>query len=81
MVKLRQTPIDESQLLLLVIDHYVVWLHVPVHDPVRVRIVQRLEKLEDVIPVSQSGLKKDGCISEFGKTTGLQGVEPNNSTK
>lgn len=49
-VELRQPPVDQPELLLLVVDHDVVRLHVSVHDPVRVRVVQRLEQLEDVIP-------------------------------
>mmetsp|Transcript_12929 Transcript_12929/g.36903 ORF Transcript_12929/g.36903 Transcript_12929/m.36903 type:complete len:382 (-) Transcript_12929:17-1162(-) len=59
-VELRQTPVDEAELPLLVVDHDVVGLHVAVHDAVGVAIIQRLEQLEDVVPdvvVRQGGVQ------------------------
>mmetsp|Transcript_30918 Transcript_30918/g.52835 ORF Transcript_30918/g.52835 Transcript_30918/m.52835 type:complete len:331 (+) Transcript_30918:505-1497(+) len=50
MVKFRQPPIDEPQLSLLVIDHDIVRLHVPVHDSIGMTVIERLEQFEDVIP-------------------------------
>ena len=49
-VELRQTPVDEAELPLLVVDHHVVRLDVAVHHAVGVAVVQRLEQLEDVVP-------------------------------
>ena len=49
MVELREAPINQSKLALLVVDHDVVRLDVSVHDAVRVAVVQGLEELENVI--------------------------------
>lgn len=49
MVKLRQPPINQPQLTLLVIDHHVVRLYVTVHHTIRVAIVKRLQKFKDII--------------------------------
>mmetsp|Transcript_29998 Transcript_29998/g.71347 ORF Transcript_29998/g.71347 Transcript_29998/m.71347 type:complete len:291 (+) Transcript_29998:340-1212(+) len=49
-VELRQSPVDQTQLPLLVVDHHVVRFDVAVHDSIRVTVVQRLQKLEYVIP-------------------------------
>ena len=59
-VELRQTPVDEAELPLLVVDHDVVGLHVAVHDAVGVAVVQRLEQLEYIVPdvvVRQGGVQ------------------------
>ena len=40
MVELGQAPVDEAQLLLLVVDHHVVRLHVAVNDALR-RVLQQ----------------------------------------
>jgi hypothetical protein len=47
-VELRQAPVDEPELPVLVVDHDVVRLHVAVHDPVAVAVVQRLQQLVQV---------------------------------
>mmetsp|Transcript_8091 Transcript_8091/g.20738 ORF Transcript_8091/g.20738 Transcript_8091/m.20738 type:complete len:348 (-) Transcript_8091:212-1255(-) len=49
-VKLRQAPVNEPQFPLLMVDHHIVWLHIPVHDAQRMAVVQRLEQLQDVVP-------------------------------
>ena len=59
-VELRKPPVDEPQLSLLVVDHHVVWLNIPVHDAVRVAVIERLEQLVDVVPdveVRQGGVQ------------------------
>jgi len=60
MVELSQTPVNQTQLALLVVDHHVVGLHIAVHDAHRVAEVQCLEQLEDVVPnviIGQSGVQ------------------------
>ena len=60
MIELRKTPVDQTQLALLVVDHHIVGLHVAVHDAHRVTEVQRLEQFEDVVPnvvVAQGGIE------------------------
>lgn len=47
-VKLGQAPVDEPQLPVLVVDHDVVGLHVPVHDAHTVAVIERLEQLVQV---------------------------------
>ena len=47
-VKLCESPVNEAQLPLLVVNHDVVWLHVPMHDPVGMTIIESLEELKDV---------------------------------
>mmetsp|Transcript_87340 Transcript_87340/g.138615 ORF Transcript_87340/g.138615 Transcript_87340/m.138615 type:complete len:249 (+) Transcript_87340:272-1018(+) len=49
-VKLRKSPIDESKLPILVVNHHVVRLHVSVHDSLGVAVVESLENLKDVVP-------------------------------
>ena len=49
-VELGQTPVDEPQLSLLVIDHNVVRLDVSVHDALGMTEVERLEEFENVVP-------------------------------
>lgn len=49
-VELRQTPVDEAELPLLVVNHHVVRLDVAVHHAVGMAVVQRLEQLEYVVP-------------------------------
>jgi hypothetical protein len=49
-VKLGKPPVDKPKLAFLMIDHHVVGLHIPVHDPVAVAVVERLQQLEDVVP-------------------------------
>ena len=49
MVKLSETPIDQTQFAVGVVDHDVVRLHVAVHDTLRVAVVESLEDLEHVV--------------------------------
>ena len=49
MVELGQAPVDQPQLALLVVDHDVVGLDVPVHDALRVAEVQGLQKFKHVV--------------------------------
>lgn len=62
MVEFREPPIDEPQLSLVVVDHHVVRLHIPVHDPVRVAVVQSLQQLVDVVPNVEVG---EGRVQHF----------------
>lgn len=48
-VELGQTPVDEAQLAILVVDHNVVGLHIPVNHALRVAVVQRLQHFVDVV--------------------------------
>mmetsp|Transcript_3399 Transcript_3399/g.7543 ORF Transcript_3399/g.7543 Transcript_3399/m.7543 type:complete len:331 (+) Transcript_3399:546-1538(+) len=50
MVKLRQPPINQPQLPLLVINHDVVRLDIPMHHTIGMAIIQRLEQLKNIIP-------------------------------
>lgn len=50
MVKLRKTPVDETKLARVVVNHNVVWLNIAVHDALRVAEVKSLKNLEHVIP-------------------------------
>ncbi len=50
MVKLRQPPINQPQLPLLVINHDVVRLDIPMHHTIGMAIIQRLEQLKNVVP-------------------------------
>lgn len=49
MVKFRQTPVNQAQLSVLMIDHNVMRLDIPVHDAFAVTEVKGFEKLIDVI--------------------------------
>lgn len=56
-VELGQTPVDESQLPLLVVDHDIMRLHISVHDTIRVTKVQGFQQFEHIIAnivISQS---------------------------
>mmetsp|Transcript_11268 Transcript_11268/g.24451 ORF Transcript_11268/g.24451 Transcript_11268/m.24451 type:complete len:303 (+) Transcript_11268:518-1426(+) len=75
MVKLGQPPINQPQLPLLVIDHHIVRLHIPVHHPIGMTVIQRLEKLKYVIPniiIRQRRIQylKVGIIHMFENQTG-----------
>jgi hypothetical protein len=48
MVELSQTPVDEAQFPVLMIDHNVMRLHISVHDALAVTEVERLEEFVDV---------------------------------
>ena len=48
MIKFSESPIDESQPLVVVVDHDIVWLHISVHDTLRVAVVKGLQHLVDV---------------------------------
>lgn len=50
MIEFGQAPVDETQLLALVIDHDVVGLYVSVHDAARVAEIQSLEQFTDIVP-------------------------------
>ena len=49
MVEFGQAPIDQTQLSLLVVNHHVVWLHIPVHDAHGVAIVERFQQFVQII--------------------------------
>ena len=60
MIELGQTPVDESELSLVVVDHHVVRLDVSVHNSIGVAKVQSLQQFEDVIAdvvVEQGGVQ------------------------
>lgn len=67
-VELRQAPIDQLQLPLLVVDQHVCWLDVTVHDALAVGEVQRLQEL-------QPGAAGPAAREEAD--TGKRGCEPN----
>ena len=48
-VKFSETPINESELTLFMINHDIVRLDIPVHDSVGVTIIQCLEQFENVV--------------------------------
>jgi len=48
-VKFGQTPINETQLAVLVINHNVVRLHISVHDAFRVAVVESLQDFKHVV--------------------------------
>ena len=50
MVELREAPVDEPELSVLVVDHDVVGLDVSVHDAHAVAVVQSLQQLVQVVP-------------------------------
>mmetsp|Transcript_14032 Transcript_14032/g.21715 ORF Transcript_14032/g.21715 Transcript_14032/m.21715 type:complete len:307 (+) Transcript_14032:338-1258(+) len=50
MIKLGQPPINQPQLPLLMINHDIVRLDIPMHHPIRMTIIQRLEQLKYIIP-------------------------------
>ena len=50
MVKLGQTPVDQSQLAVGVVDHDVMRFDVSMHDALRVAKIKRLQNLENVVP-------------------------------
>ncbi len=43
-VELCETPVDQAQLPIFVVNHHVVGLHVPVHYAHAVAVIQRLKK-------------------------------------
>lgn len=49
MIELRQSPIDDPEDPPLVIDHHIVRLHIPMHDPVRMTVLQTLQELVHVV--------------------------------
>merc|ERR1712187_902089 len=49
-VELCETPINEAQLAVCVVNHYVMRLDIAVHDALRVAVVKRLEDLIHVVP-------------------------------
>mmetsp|Transcript_28940 Transcript_28940/g.41358 ORF Transcript_28940/g.41358 Transcript_28940/m.41358 type:complete len:280 (+) Transcript_28940:342-1181(+) len=50
MIKLRQPPINQPKLPLLMINHDIMRLDIPMHHPIRMTIIQRLEQLKYIIP-------------------------------
>ena len=48
MIELGQAPVNEPQAPVLVIDHHVVRLDVPVHDPHAVAVVQSPQQLVQI---------------------------------
>lgn len=55
MVEFRETPVDESQLAVRVVNHDVVRLHIAVHDALAVAEVEGLEDFEHVVPDVEIG--------------------------
>ena len=49
-IEFRQTPIDEPQLSIFMIDHYIMRFDVPVHDPHAVTVVEGPQQLVQVAP-------------------------------
>eukprot|EP00754_Rhynchopus_humris_P030124 Rhum_TRINITY_DN15259_c0_g1::Rhum_TRINITY_DN15259_c0_g1_i1::g.147186::m.147186 len=56
--ELGQSPVDQPQLPLLVVDHHVLRLHVSVRDAHAVAEVQRLQKLIDVVTNVEVGQRR-----------------------
>mmetsp|Transcript_14153 Transcript_14153/g.26511 ORF Transcript_14153/g.26511 Transcript_14153/m.26511 type:complete len:211 (+) Transcript_14153:202-834(+) len=48
-IKLGEAPINEPKFPVLVVNHDIVRLDVPVHDPLRMAVVESPENLEDVV--------------------------------
>lgn len=44
MIKLCKSPIYKAKLTLLVVNHYIMWLYIPMHDSLRVAIIQCLSE-------------------------------------
>ena len=59
MVELRQTPIDQSQFFVVVVDHDIVWLDISVHDTFGVAIV---ESFQYFINVESNVLVSEGLV-------------------
>ena len=74
MVELGETPIDQSELLLLVIDHDIVGLDVSVHDSLGVAEVERLRRL---IAVGRVSMRDEASrwTRNDGKGTDLEQLE------
>ncbi len=72
MIKLSESPVDQTQLAICVVDHNVVWFHVAVHDSFRVTEIKRLQHFEDVvadIEISECFIKRAeihvSCINKL----------------
>ena len=57
MIELGQAPVNEPQAPVLVVDHHVVRLDVPVHDPHAVAVVQSPQQLVQIKSVKLESLQ------------------------
>lgn len=84
MVELCQTPVNETQFPVLMIDHNVMRLHISVHDALAVTEVERFEEFVDVEPhvqVVELGIERPevGVVDIFeDERRGLALRVPNN---
>ena len=51
MIELSQTPVNQPQSSVFMINHNIVRLHIPVHDPHTVTVVQSPQQLVKIKPV------------------------------
>ena len=51
MIELSQTPVNQPQSSVFMINHNIVRLHIPVHDPHTVTVVQSSQQLVQIKPV------------------------------
>lgn len=49
MIELGQTPVDQSEMSFVMIDHHIVWFHIPVHDSHWMAIIKGLEQFIQII--------------------------------
>ena len=79
-VELGQTPINQAQLAVRMVNHDVVGLHITVHDALRVAIVESLEDLEHIktnievvealVKFAEVGVTRVNKFSDDGRSLG-----------
>jgi len=48
MIEFRKTPIDKSQPLVIVVDHDIMWLHISMHNTLRMAVVKSFQYFKDI---------------------------------
>ena len=71
MIELRQTPVNQPQSSVFMINHNIVRLHIPVHDPHTVTVVQSPQQLVKIKPAKnilylnvRCGVRPDVVVGE-----------------
>ena len=49
MIKLGKTPVDQTQLTALMVNHHVMRFNIPVHDTIAMAELEGLKQFEDII--------------------------------